>query len=245
MPERIGGGSPGDGTAAYHVRVSELPADERPRERLERLGPGALTTAELLAILLRTGTSREGVLQVAAALVREFGGLRGLAAADLVTLAGVHGVGAAKATTIAAAFELGRRLALEGDDVRPTVTSPGDIARLLQAEMELLPQEELRLLTLDTKHHVLASTTLYRGSVSSTPTRVAEVFREAVRRNATAIAVAHNHPSGDPAPSSDDIAFTEAIVEAGELLDVDVLDHIVFGHGRYVSMRERKLGFEA
>ena len=138
MAERTGSSSQADGTAAYHVRVSELPADERPRERLERLGPGALTTAELLAILLRTGTSREGVLQVAAALVREFGGLRGLAAADLVTLAGIHGVGAAKATTIAAAFELGRRLAIEGDDVRPTVTSPGDIARLLQAEMELL-----------------------------------------------------------------------------------------------------------
>ena len=123
-PERADGGSQADGAAGYHVRVSELPTNERPRERLERLGPGALTTAELLAILLRTGTSRQGVLQVASALVREFGGLRGLASADLVTLGDVHGVGAAKATTIAAAFELGRRLALEGDDMRPTVTSP-------------------------------------------------------------------------------------------------------------------------
>ncbi len=128
--------------------------------------------------------------------------------------------------------------------MRPTVTSPEDIARLLQAEMELLQQEELRLLVLDTKHHVLAAPTLYRGSVNSAPARVAEVFREAVRQNAAAIAVAHNHPSGDPAPSSDDVAFTAALVEAGALLDIDVLDHVVFGHGRYVSLREQQLGFE-
>ena len=137
----------------------------------------------------------------------------------------------------------GRRLTLEGDE-RPTVTSPADIARLLQAEMELLQQEELRLLVLDTKHHVLAAPTLYRGSVNSSPARVAEMFREAVRHNAAAIAVVHIHPSGDPTPSSDDVALTTAVVQAGELLDVDVLDHVVFGHGRYVSMRERHLGFD-
>ena len=228
----------------YHARVSELPEGERPRERLRRLGVQALTTSELLAILLRTGSAREDVLQLASRLMRERQGLRGLAAADLTTLAGSHGLGAAKATTIAAAFELGRRLALEGDDERPTVTSPADVARLLQAEMELLQQEELRLLVLDTKHHLLAASTLYRGSVDSSPARVAEVFREAVRHNAAAIAVAHNHPSGDPTPSSDDVALTTAVVEASELLDIDVLDHVVFGHGRYVSMRERHLGFE-
>ena len=227
----------------YHTRVAELPADERPRERLLRLGPQALTTAELLAILLRTVTTRDGVLEIAAHLLRDHDGLRGLAAADLATVSGVHGVGAAKATTIAAAFELGRRLALLGDELRPRVTGPEDIARLLQAEMELLHQEELRLLVLDTKHHVIAATMLYRGSVNSAGGRVAEVFREAIRRNAVAVAVAHNHPSGDPMPSQDDIEFTRAIVEAGALLDVTALDHIVIGHGRYVSMRERRLGF--
>ena len=227
----------------YQTRVAELPADERPRERLMRLGAQSLTTAELLAILLRTGTARDGVLDMAARLLREHGGLRGLASADLATLGAEHGVGAAKATTIAAAFELGRRLALTGDEVRPRVTGPADIARLLQAEMELLQQEELRLLALDTKHRVLASTMLYRGSVNSAGGRVAEVFREAVRRNATAIAVAHNHPSGDPTPSQDDIEFTRTLLSAGALIEIDVLDHLVFGHGRYVSMRERKLGF--
>jgi DNA repair protein RadC len=230
-------------TPPSQTRVAELPVEERPRERLLRLGPQALTTAELLAILLRTGTARDGVIEVASRLLREHGGLRGLASADLVTLSGQHGVGDAKATTIAAAFELGRRLALAGDELRPQVHKPEDIARLLQAEMELLPQEELRLLTLDTKHHVLANTMLYRGSVNSAAGRVAEVFREAVRRNASAIVVAHNHPSGDPTPSHADIEFTRSVLEGGALVEVEVLDHIVFGHGNYVSMRERRLGF--
>ncbi len=245
---------PGDATAlngsqdaapAYQIRVAELPESERPRERLERLGPAALKSEELLAILLRTGTSREGVLQVAGRLLRERHGVRGLASTDLATMAEMHGLGPAKATTIAAAFELGRRAALEEGMSRPQVTGPADIARLLHAEMELLPQEELRLLVLDTKHQVLAAPMLYRGTINAAPGRVAEVFREAVRRGAAKIALAHNHPSGDPTPSREDVRFTEAILQAGAILDIGILDHLVFGHGpqRYVSMRERRMGF--
>lgn len=225
-------------------RVRELPETDRPRERLGRLGPQALTTSELLAILLNTGTATEDVLVLATRLLGDHGGLRGLASADLSTLQDTKGIGPAKATTVAAAFELGRRLALEGDDVRPAITGPADIARLVQAEMELLQHEELRLLTMDTKHRVLSNQVLYRGSVNAAPARVAEVFREAVRRNATAIAVVHNHPSGDPAPSRDDIALTAQLVAAGELLELELIDHIVIGHGRHVSMRERRLGFD-
>ncbi len=234
-----------EGTSAVpYGRVRELPESERPRERLERLGPQALTTAELLAILLNTGTATEDVLSLASRLLGDHAGLRGLASADMPTLQSTRGIGPAKATTVAAAFELGRRLALEGDDVRPQVRDPADIARLVQAEMELLQQEELRLLTLDTKHRVLSNAVLYRGSVNAAPARVAEVFREAVRRNATAIAVVHNHPSGDPTPSRDDIALTEQLVEAGDLLQLELLDHVVIGKGRFVSMRERRLGFQ-
>ena len=214
------GGARAEEAAPYRVRVAELPANERPRERLSRLGPAALTTAELLAIVLRTGSAREDVLAVASRLLAEYDGLRGLAGSDLPTLSAIHGLGPAKASTIAAIFELGRRAALEGDVLRPRVNGPDDIARLLQSEMEILQQEEVRLLVLDTKHHVLAQPTLYRGSINASPARVAEVFREAVRRNAFAIALAHNHPSGDPAPSGDDVAFTSAVVEAGQLLDV-------------------------
>lgn len=235
--------SPGQPSA---YRIGEMPEAERPRERLQRLGPGALKADELLAILLRTGSAREDVLAVAQRLLAERGGLRGLASSDLATLAQMHGLGPAKATTIAAAFELGRRAALEVGGVQVAVTSPAEIARLLQPEMELLQQEELRLLILDTKHHVVASPMLYRGTVSAAPGRVAEVFREAVRRGAAKVAVAHNHPSGDPTPSRDDIAFTRELVRAGRLMDIEVLDHVVIGQGpgRWVSLRERRLGFE-
>lgn len=232
-----------DRAGVAYGRVRELPETDRPRERLARLGPQALTTAELLAILLNTGTASEDVLLLATRLLGDRGGLRGLASSDLPTLQATRGIGPAKATTVAAAFELGRRLALEGELLRPVVTGPADIARLLQSEMELLAQEELRLLTLDTKHHVLSTHVLYRGSVNAAPARVAEVFREAVRRNATAIAIAHNHPSGDPTPSSEDVALTEQLVAAGELLQLELVDHVVIGHGKFVSMRERRQGF--
>lgn len=231
---------------AYQPRVAEMPEGERPRERLLRLGPQALRSDELLAILLRTGTQREGVLQVAERVLGEHSGLRGLASTDLATLADTHGLGEAKATTIAAAFELGRRLALEDGAARPQVTGPGDIARLLQADMQLLQQEELRLLVLDTKHRLVTAQTLYRGTLSAAPGRIAELFREAVRRNAAKVALAHNHPSGDPTPSAQDVQFTREAVAAGRLLDMDVLDHVVIGHGpdRWVSMRRMGLGFD-
>ena len=169
--------------------------------------------------------------------------LRGLASTDLATLSEAHGMGPAKAATIGAAFELGRRMAMEGEVLRPAVSSPSDIAKLLQPEMELLEQEELRVLVLDTRNHVLTQATVYRGSANTAGGRVAEMFREVIRQDGTAIALAHNHPSGDPTPSRSDIEFTSAVVEAGALLDVRVLDHVVIGHGRYVSMRERELGF--
>lgn len=230
---------------AYRARVSELASSERPRERLEQLGAQALTTSELLAILLRTGTREEGVLQLAERLQQEHRGLRGLAQADIAELSGIRGLGPAKAATIAAAFELGRRRALEGGDERPLIASPEDIARLLQSELELLPQEEFRLLALDTRHRLLASRMLSRGSVGSAQVRIAEAFREAVRRNAAAIAVAHNHPSGDPSPSPDDVETTRALEAGGDLLGIRVLDHVVIGHGRWISMRQSGLGFTA
>ena len=231
-------------TSAF--RIAEMPEAERPRERLLRLGSGALKTDELLAILLRTGTVREDVRTVAQRLLVERGGLRGLAGSDLATLAEMHGLGPAKATTIAAAFELGRRAALESGGVQVLVNQPTDIVRLLQPEMELLQQEELLLLILDTKHHLIASTMLYRGTVAASPGRVAEVFREAVRRGAAKVALAHNHPSGDPSPSAADIEFTRQLVQAGRLMDVEVIDRVVIGHGpgRWVSLKGRGLGFE-
>lgn len=227
----------------YALRIGELPEHERPLARLLHLGPSAVTTAELVAILPRTGTAREDAMQIAARLLREHDGLRGLAATEVRTIAHASGIGPARATTVAAAFELGRRATREEPPLHPLVRGPADIARLLESELGVLPHEELHLLVMDTRHRVLSASMLYRGSVNAAPGRVAEVFREAVRMNATAIAVAHNHPSGDPAPSRDDVDFTGAVVAAGELLNISVLDHLVFGRDRYVSMRERRLGF--
>lgn len=229
------------GDAIY--RIMDLAEQERPRERLQRLGPQALTNAELLAILLRTGVPGENAVQVGQRLLQVFGGLAGLHRAPFDTVCEQHGLGEAKASQIKAAIELGRRLSLESPEERPVIHSPQDAAALVQYEMSALEQEELRVILLDTRNRVLDISTVYRGSVNSTQARVGELFKPAIRRNAANLIVVHNHPSGDPTPSPDDVAITRAIVQAGKLLDVDVLDHLVIGSGRFVSLKERGLGF--
>jgi DNA repair protein RadC len=231
--------------AIPHLRIRELPPREQPRERLRDSGPAALSDAELLAILLRVGVSGTNVVQLAQQLLSEHKGWSGLLRADYHELCRRRGVGEAKAATLKAALEIGRRLLIAGLDERPQIRSPADVASLLLLEMGHLEQEQLRAVLLDTKNRVQEIATIYVGSVNSAQVRVGEVFRDAIRRNSAAIIVAHNHPSGDPTPSPEDILVTRQIVEAGKLLDVDVLDHLVIGRGRYVSMRERGLGFPA
>jgi len=224
-------------------RITDLQPTERPRERLEALGPQVLSSAELLAILLRTGVPGENAVQVGQRLLQNFKNLSGLQRAPFVDLMNEHGIGEAKAAQIKAAIELGRRLTLESPEERATINSPADAAALVQYEMSALEQEHLRVLLLDTKNHVLAREEVYRGSVNMSQVRVGEVFKAAIRHNASAIVVVHNHPSGDPTPSPEDIAVTRAIVQAGKLVDVDVLDHLIIGQARWVSMKERGLGF--
>lgn len=230
---------------AYHLRIKELPPTEQPRERLRDLGPTALSDAELLAILLRVGISGTNVVQLAQQLLVEHGGWAGLLRADYGELCRQRGLGEAKAATLKAALEIGRRLLIAGVDERPQIKSPVDVANLLMVEMGHLEQEHLRTVLLDTKNRVQQIATVYIGSVNSALIRVGEVFKEAIRRNSAALIVVHNHPSGDPTPSPEDILVTRQIVDAGKLLDIDVLDHLVIGRGRYVSMRERGLGFKA
>jgi DNA repair protein RadC len=224
-------------------RISDLHESDRPRERLASLGPQALTNAELLAILLRVGVQGENAVEVGQRLLKKFGGLTGLHRVPLKELTDQHGIGEAKAAQIKAAIELGRRLTVESPDERPTINSPADAAALLQYEMSALEQEHLRVILLDRRNRVLEVNEVYKGSVNSSQVRVGELFKDAVRANASAIVVVHNHPSGDPTPSPDDVAVTRAIAQAGKLLDVDVLDHIVIGQGRWVSLKERGLGF--
>jgi DNA repair protein RadC len=224
-------------------RITDLAIEERPRDRLERLGPQALTTAELLAILMRVGVAGENSVQLGQRVLQRFSGLSGLQRAAFEEVCGERGMGPAKAAQIKAAIELGRRLSLEVPEERPTIHSPADAAALLQYEMGALEQEHLRVMLLDTRHRVLSIHELYHGSLNSSLVRIAEVFKPAIRRNAAAILIVHNHPSGDPTPSPDDIAITRAVVQAGKLLDIDVLDHLIIGSGRFISLKERGLGF--
>jgi len=223
--------------------IKELPSSERPRERLLNYGPSALSSAELLAIILRTGTQRENVVQMAHRLLIEFDGLAGLARAGASELMGHKGMGPAKVTQVKAALELGRRMLIASPDDRPQIRSPADAANLVMTEMSLLEQEQLRVMLLDTKNRVMTTKTVYKGSLNTSMIRVGELFRDAIRANCAALIVIHNHPSGDPTPSPEDIAVTRQIFDAGRLLDIEVLDHLVIGQQRFVSLKERGLGF--
>ena len=223
------------------LTVKELPDSEQPVNRLHCYGPAALSTAELLAILL--GNAHQ--LHDASALLAAFDGLAGVARAPVTELQQQPGLGTTTAARIKAALELGRRLVVERPGDRPQIRTPADAANLIMAEMGLLEQEHLRVIVLDTKNRVVAIPTVYVGSVNTTMIRVSELFREAIRRNCPAIILAHNHPSSDPSPSPEDVAVTRQAVQAGKLLDIDLLDHLIIGGlSQYVSLKERGLGFE-
>ncbi|MEE9277903.1 MAG: DNA repair protein RadC [Dehalococcoidia bacterium] len=240
-PADARGGSTGEDGARYHVRIRDLPANDRPRERLLRAGAASLSNAELLAILLRTGTRDESALAVASRLLATRG-LDGLQRAHAGELAEERGLGPASAAQVKAALELGRRLATLQPEERPKITGPEDVVSLVGAEMALLEQEELRVLLMNTKNQVQAISTVYRGSINAAQVRIGEILRDAVRRNCPALIAVHNHPSGDPTPSADDVRMTHDLVIAGELLDIEVLDHVVIGAaGRHSSLRSEGL----
>lgn len=228
----------------YTPMMRDLAEEERPRERLLKVGAQAVSTAELLAIIMRTGTGGENVLRLAERLLARFTDLAGLSQATVAELQSVKGIGPAKAIEIKAALEVGRRLLAAAPQERPKVTSPADAANLLMSEMMFLEQEHLRLILLDTRNRVLKTPTIYKGSLNTSVIRLGELFRAAIKENAAAFIVAHNHPSGDPSPSPEDVNVTRQLVQAGKLLDIEVLDHVVIGRQRYVSLKERGLGFD-
>ncbi len=228
----------------YRPRITDMPRGDRPRERLAEAGPGSLSNGELLAILLRVGVKGENAVRVAERLLNQLGGLAGLHRASYADLCAVKGIGGAKAAQLQAALELGARIARAAPDERTVIRSPADAANLLMYDMAALDQEYLFVILLDTRNRVIGKPQeVYHGSLNTSLIRVGEVFRDAVKANAAAIIVAHNHPSGDPSPSPEDVAVTRALVEAGRLLDIDVVDHLVIGQHRFVSLKERGLGF--
>jgi DNA repair protein RadC len=230
-----------DTIVEYQLRIREMPAAERPRERLRAVGPAPLTNAELLAILMRTGGRGENVLALAQRVIAQFEGVGSLARASLAELCEVKGVGEAKASQVLAGIEFGRRIVSAAPDESRIIRCSDDIDRLLRAEMVDLPQEELRVVMMNARGQVTGTRTAAIGTADKAPVTLRDVFRSAVKDNAAGIAIVHNHPSGDPSPSADDAALTAQIVEAGEMLGIEVLDHVVISRGGYVSMREHGL----
>ncbi len=230
--------------ADYRPRIADLPSDARPRERLALVGASSLGIAELLAILLRVGQKGENAIRLAERMLSEIGGLPGLHRATLNDLRNVKGIGKAKSAQLMAAIELGRRITIGAPEERLVIRSASDAANLVMYQMSALEQEYLYVILLDTRNRVIGQPLeVYHGSLNMSLIRVSEVFRGAVKVNAAGIIVAHNHPSGDPSPSPEDVAVTRALAEAGKLLDIDVLDHLVIGQHRFVSLKDRGLGF--
>lgn len=225
----------------YSPAIKDLPADERPRERLLAHGAQALSTAELIALLIRVGSHERSAVSLGEHLLAHFGNIKGVACAHVEELAKVKGIGPAKAAEIKAAIEFGSRLSLFTDEARPTIGGPRDVANLLMPDLRYLKKETLKAILLSTKNHVLAIKTISVGDLSSSIVHPREVFQDAVIASAAAIIVAHNHPSGDPTPSAEDVAVTKRLIQAGEILGIDLLDHIVIGDGVFASLKERGL----
>ncbi len=213
-------------------RIKDIEPSQRPRERLEKEGEAVLNDAELLAILLRMGMKGLSAVQMGQHLLYRLGGLEGLQRATFDEMCAIDGIGPAKAAQIKAAIELGRRLARRKPEERVIITSPQDVADQVQYKMVSLEQEELWVLLLDTRNHHLRTEHLYRGSLNSSSVRIAEIFKAGIRHNAAALIIVHNHPSGDPSPSPEDVHLTRMLIEAGRMLELPVLDHVVVGvHG--------------
>lgn len=223
----------------YRWTIKDLPPAMRPREKMAQVGPGGLTDGELLAILLGTGSKTESAIEMANRILAHGKGLRFLAEAEIHDLLEIPWIGLAKACQIKAALELGRRVALESGAEKPVIKTPEDVASLLMEKMRYLDREHFMVLLLDTKNQVIAMETVSIGSLNSTVVHPRELFKQAIKRSAASVILAHNHPSGDPTPSSEDLAVTKRLVEGGQLLGIEVLDHVIIGDQKHCSLKRQ------
>ena len=222
-----------------HLRITDFNNENKPRERLNANGAGALSDQELLAILLGSGTREMNVIDLANHILQRCGGLSGLRRITPEDLKAIPGIGPARTASIMASIELGRRFskAIRKNGDRWRLNRPEDIYSYVRYDMENLDHEELRVLCLDTKHFLLAEENLYKGTINSSNIRVAEIFRKPLQIGAACIVLVHNHPSGDPTPSAADIITTRNVIEAGKTLELPMLDHIIVGSGEFVSVK--------
>jgi DNA repair protein RadC len=225
----------------YNATIRELPSEERPRERLALYGPQTLSNAQLLAIVLRTGTRDENAVALGQRLIDRFGGLRGVARATSAELSKVKGVGTVKAIQIAACAELGKRIATRIVEDLHAINGPDDVADLLMPELQFERREHIVVLLLDVRNRVIKKVTVSIGSLDNAIAHPREIFHPAVANSAAGIILVHNHPSGDPTPSMEDRRLTARLVECGRLLGIDVLDHIILGHDRWVSLKQQNM----
>lgn len=221
------------------LMIRDVPKDDRPRERLLSAGPESLADHELLAILLRTGTKEESVLQLAHRLLQHFEGLRLLKDASIEEITSIKGIGTTKAIQILAAIELGRRIHRLGYNDRYVIRSPEDGAKYVMEDMRFLSQEHFIAIYLNTKNQVIHRKTIFIGSLNASIVHPREVFKEAIKRSAASIICAHNHPSGDPTPSREDIDVTKRLAECGRIIGIELLDHLIIGDQKFVSLKEK------
>lgn len=223
------------------IMIRDLPLEERPREKLKALGAGALSNAELLAILLRSGSRNESAVQMASRILARAGGLRSLPDLSLEELQENKGIGPDKAVMIKAALELGSRLATTPRQLAESVVTPGQAADLFMEELRYKKKEYFKILLLNTKNHVISREEISVGSLSASIVHPREIFNIPLRKSAASIILFHNHPSGDPTPSQQDLEVTRRLVDAGNILGVTVRDHIIIGDGCFFSFREKGL----
>ncbi|AMQ05991.1 hypothetical protein AZE41_08700 [Sporosarcina psychrophila] len=221
------------------MMIRDVHIADRPRERLIRQGAESLSNQELIAILLRTGTKQESVLVLANRILSSFDKIQDLKDATIEELMLVKGVGKAKAVQILAAAEIGKRMYRKHSEGRYTIRSPEDAAAYLMTDMASLNQEHFVVLFLNVKNEVLHKQTIFIGSLNSSIVHPREIFREAVKRSAASIVVAHNHPSGNPSPSPEDIEVTKRLIEAGSIMGIEVLDHVIIGDHQFLSLKEK------
>ena len=223
---------------AKYLTIKELPPEERPHERLQKSGPGALSDSELLAIILRMGTGNISATELARKLVTHYGGLKGIVSASFEELCEIKGIGTAKAAQIKAAFEIGRRFSQTIDTEKDRIRCSEDVKNLFWHKMRTYDREHFMIVLLDTKNRIIKTETVTIGILDSSIIHPREVFKSAIKSSAASVILVHNHPSGDPAPSRNDTSATIKLREAGELVGISVLDHVIIGEKGYYSFKD-------